>query len=313
MPNDLEIKLLRVFVVVGEELHFSRAAQRLYLTQQAVSRDIRSLESRLGSQLLDRTTRQVRLTPAGATMLLRAREILALHDATVRQLRGEPQSLTVDVVGPGLTPTLVVAAAREIAINTEFFVRYYTGSQAAVPLLATGGLDVTFGRHPEPVSGVVHRRVRHERIGVLLAEDSPLAAKSEVPLTALRGARPCVRAGEHATPGWEHAIMQLLTPFGVDPAGAHPHVHGADELRHHVRARNAPVLTLITQPAVPGTVVRPLREPAAVFPWSMYWREGTDHPGLMALHQAIDELVDRRHWLKLPADPWLPYPENSVI
>jgi DNA-binding transcriptional LysR family regulator len=84
MPDDLEIRLLRYFVTVAEELHFSRAAQRLFVAQQALSRDIRRLEDRLGVRLLDRTTRRVTLTPAGGTLLTRARELLAHFDATVR-------------------------------------------------------------------------------------------------------------------------------------------------------------------------------------------------------------------------------------
>jgi DNA-binding transcriptional LysR family regulator len=127
---------LRYFVAVAEELHFSRAAQRLFMAQQALSRDIRRLEERLGVRLLDRTTRRVELTPAGHTLLARARELLALYDTTIGELRGEPRSLTIDVVGPGLTPTLVLAQARQQAPDMEFFARFHTGSEAAVPLLA---------------------------------------------------------------------------------------------------------------------------------------------------------------------------------
>jgi DNA-binding transcriptional LysR family regulator len=311
VPDDVEIRLLRTFAVVGEELHFSRAAQRLFLAQQSVSRDIRRLEDRLGARLLNRSTRHVALTPEGTTLLARAREILALYDATVRELRGEFRSLTVDVVGPGLTPALVLAAAREIAPDIEFFARYYTGTQAVVPLLDAGRIDVTFGRDPDPPAGSAHRAVRHEPIGVLLPEQSPFAAKSEVPLEALRGCRPCVRAGDHATPGWEHAVLQLLAPSGIDPAAAHPHVHGAAEVQQHIRTRSAPILTLTTQPPVPGTILRPLSEPAAMFPWAMYWRDGTDHPGLTALHRAIDALASEHDWLSLPAGAWLPQPESA--
>src|SRR5687768_4652362 len=64
MAEELEFRLLRVFVAVAEDLHFTRAAQRLFIAQQAVSRDVRRLEERLGVTLLDRGTRLVTLTPA---------------------------------------------------------------------------------------------------------------------------------------------------------------------------------------------------------------------------------------------------------
>jgi DNA-binding transcriptional LysR family regulator len=307
VADDLDIRLLRYYVAVAEELHFTRAAQRLFVAQQALSRDIARLEERAGVRLFDRTSRRVTLTPAGRTLLTRARQLLALHDETVRELRGEPRSLTVDIVGPDLTPALVLARARRIAPDVEFFARFHTGTEAAAPLLPAGRLDVTFGRDPDPPDGVRQRAVRHEPLTVLLPEDHPLAGLPAVPLESLRGARVCSRAGDHVTPGWEHAVLQLLAPFGVDPSKGHPHVHGADELAAHLRQRNAPILTMTTQAAVPGAVARPLVDPVAVFPWAMMWRADLDSPGLAALHEAIGELAGE--WPPVPDDAWLPRPE----
>jgi DNA-binding transcriptional LysR family regulator len=311
VPDDLEIRLLRYFVVVAEELHFSRAAQRLFVAQQALSRDVQRLEDRVGVKLLDRTTRRVALTPAGQTLLSRARELLALHDTTVRELRGEPRSLTVDVVGPGLTPALILASARRHAPDLEFFARFHTGSDAAVPLLFDGRLDVTLGRDPNPSGTTGRRTVRHEPLTVLVPADHPFAELDAVPLAALRDAGLCFRAGNHATPGWEHAVLQLLGPLGIDSTGAHPHVQGTDELATHIRDRNAPILTMTTQPEVPGAVVRPIVDPTPLFPWTMIWRADTNHPGLHALHRAVDELVATQGWLAAPSDAWLPQPEAT--
>lgn len=310
MPDDLEIRLLRYFVVVAEELHFSRAAQRLFIAQQALSRDIRRLEDRLGVRLLDRTTRRVELTASGQKLLIRARELVSLHDLTVLELRGYAPSMTVDVVGPGLTLALVLAAARRNAPELEFFVRFHTGTEAAVPLLLAERLDVTFGRNPGPAEGLRQRVVRYEPLAVLLPEDNPLAELPAVPLEALRGTGLCYRAGNHATPTWDHAVLQLLGPWGVDPAMAHPHVQGADELAQHVRDRSSPILTMSTQPPVPGAVLRPVVDPVVLYPWSMIWRADLSHPALDALNEAIDELA-ADDWLSIPAGAWLPEPEAS--
>jgi DNA-binding transcriptional LysR family regulator len=77
VPDDVDMRLLRHFVAVAEELHFTRAATRLYVAQQALSRDIRRLEEHVGVQLFIRTTRRVALTAEGERLLVRARELLA--------------------------------------------------------------------------------------------------------------------------------------------------------------------------------------------------------------------------------------------
>jgi DNA-binding transcriptional LysR family regulator len=311
VPDDLEIRLLRYFVVVAEELHFSRAAQRLFIVQQALSRDIRRLEDRLGVRLFDRTTRRVELTPSGQRLLIRARELLSLHDLTLHELRGYAPSMTVDVVGPGLTPALVLATARQNAPELEFFVRFHTGTEAAVPLVLADRLDVTFGRNPGPAEGLRQRVVRYERLAVLIPADDPLAELPAVPLESLRGAGLCYRAGNHATPAWEHAVLQLLAPFGVDPTLGHPHVQGEGELAQHIRDRSSPILTMGSQPPVAGAVLRPLLDPIPLYPWTMIWRADLKHPALGALHQAIDELAEDG-WLEIPDGAWLPEPEASV-
>ncbi|WP_432945892.1 LysR family transcriptional regulator [Kribbella sp. CA-253562] len=311
MPDDLEIRLLRYFVAVAEELHFSRAAENLYVAQQALSRDIQRLEERAGVRLLDRTTRRVTLTPAGQTLLGRARQLIALHDATVLELRGEARSLTVDVVGPGLTPSLVLAEARRIAPEVEFFARFHTGGESAAPQLLAERLDVMFGRLTGSYGELERREVRREPLTVLLPEGHPLAELDAVPVAELGRAGVCFRAGDHVTAGWEHAVLQLLSPLGIEASGAHPHVLGADEVAQHLRDRNAPILALSTQPVVPGSVVRPVVEPVPLYPWAMYWRRESRHPGLVALHAAVDRLARTEGWLDQPEGAWLPRPESG--
>jgi Bacterial regulatory helix-turn-helix protein, lysR family len=121
---ELDVRLLRYFVAVAEELHFTRAANRLFVAQQALSRDIRRLEERVGVPLLDRTTRRVTLTPAGEQLLLRARELLVLHDQMVRELQGFTDRIVVDVVGHGLTPETVLSAARRGGPGVEYFAEF---------------------------------------------------------------------------------------------------------------------------------------------------------------------------------------------
>src|SRR3954447_14733009 len=99
----MELRHLRYFVAVAEELHFGRAAARLHLAQPPLSRQIRQLEAELGVLLLERSRRRVRLTDAGAVFLAEARAILAHVDraaeAARQAARGERGTLAVGFIG----------------------------------------------------------------------------------------------------------------------------------------------------------------------------------------------------------------------
>ena len=102
-PAHLDPRLLRAFVAVAEELHFTRAAARLYVAQQALSRDIRRLERELGAELFVRTTRQVTLTADGERLLPYARRVLEAQDELLAAFRGgSARPLLVDLNSPGL-------------------------------------------------------------------------------------------------------------------------------------------------------------------------------------------------------------------
>src|SRR6266545_2609483 len=190
MADELDPRLLRHFVAVAEELHFTRAAARLYLAQQALSRDISRLERQLGVRLFTRTTRRVALTPEGERLLVRARELLALHHQTLRELHdldpGRP--LLVDLLAEGHSPTRVLRAARQRAPRSELVARFHGGFGAALAALLAGRLDVAFGRseglgQPFPTEQlplypwtmVFRRELRHPGLDALHAAADELA------------------------------------------------------------------------------------------------------------------------------------------
>lgn len=310
MRPELDLRLLRAFVAVAEELHFTRAANRLYIAQQALSRDIRRLESQIGARLFTRSTRRVTLTADGERLLVHARSLLVLNDAALNELRGATRSLLVDVIGEGLTASRVVDAARLAAPQLAFTVRYGGGMGAAVPQLLAGRLDVAFGRTeglglPFPAA-LTRRLVRYEPLALLVLADNPLAARADVPLDRLRGMEIDASAGNEDAPEWVDLAVSLLEAFGARPSAPHPHVIGTTETARHLQSHGLPILTMSDRPAVPGAVIRPLVEPVPVYPWAIVHRGDAQFPELATLRSVVAELGAKEGWVKAPEGAWLP-------
>jgi DNA-binding transcriptional LysR family regulator len=320
VTDELDLRLLRHFVAVAEELHFTRAAARLYVAQQALSRDIARLERQLGVRLLTRTTRRVALTPDGERLLARARELLALQDQTLQELHGpgEGRPLLVDLLAEGHTPTRVLQAARERAREAGLVARYHGGFGAALPLLLAGRLDVAFGRseghgQPFPTGQLARRLVRLEPLALLLPAEDPLAALDAVPMAALAGTEVDTSAGNEQAPEWADLGARLLAAFGARPSPPHPHAAGLEETVRHLRAEGRPILTLSERSLAPGVVARPLAHPVPLYPWTMVHHRELRHPALDALHAGADHLARRERWLELPPQHWLPDQDAAAL
>ncbi len=311
MTVELDLRLLRHFVVVAEELHFTRAAARLYMAQQALSRDIRRLEEQLGVTLFHRTTRQVTLTADGERLLTRARDLLALHDRTVQEMHGSDRQLLVDVLAEGHTPVRVLNGARELSPHPELVARFHGGMGASLRFLLAGQLDVAFGRatglgQPFPSERLSRRPVRLEPLALLLPEDHPLAGLSAVPVRSLRGTRVDASAGNADAPEWVDLAVHFLTEFGAEPSPSHFSAAGLDETVRHAHSHGLPILTMVERPVAPGIALRPLVDPVPLYPWAMVFRRELRHPGVEALMASASELDAREGWLRPPADAWLP-------
>jgi DNA-binding transcriptional LysR family regulator len=106
----MELRILRYFQAVAEELSFSKAAKTLHIAQPALSRAVKELENELGTQLLERTKRSVKLTPAGAVLLREAGLLLGLSEEAVRKVqrtaRGQEGELRLGYIGPPTHPFL---------------------------------------------------------------------------------------------------------------------------------------------------------------------------------------------------------------
>jgi DNA-binding transcriptional LysR family regulator len=316
MIRDIDPRLLRVFAAVAEELHFTRAAARLYLAQQALSRDIARLEREVGAGLFVRTTRRVALTPEGERLLPYARRVLAAYEELNHAVAPADRPLTVDVAAPVSTGRLVLDEARRRAPRTEFVARYHAGLTGAAEAVVAGRLDVSFGRVaglPAALrAGLTHRLVRYERAAVLLPKEHPLAAAPQVPLAGLAGETLYAGAGNPDTAEWTDYARELFAGRGIVLAPPFPRIDGDEEFARVVRSRGWSVLASEVFTGVPGMVLRPLADPVPLAPVSLVWRRGLRHPGLDALLVAARDLGAAAGWTRRPPDGWLPAADQTV-
>ena len=310
-------RLLRAFLAVAEELHFTRAATRLYVALQALSRDIRRLERELGAELFVRTTRQVTLTPDGERLLPYARRVLQAQDELLTAF-GQARPLLVDLNSPGLvTGRRVLHRARELAPDQELMARFESGlTHAAVELLA-GRLDVSFGRFaglaPALRTGLDQQPVRYEPMAVVLPEDHPLAPLETVPVKALAGETVYAGAGNPRTPEWTDLAHRLFEGRDIRVAPPVPLAVGEEEFQRIMARAGNPILAVMDFPALPHTVVRPLVDPVPLSPVSLVWRKGLAHPGIHALRRAAVELGAEQGWLSPPEEAWMPDADAHVM
>jgi DNA-binding transcriptional LysR family regulator len=217
----MELRHLRYFVAVAEELHFRRAAERLYVAQPAVSEQVRKLEGELGVRLFDRTQRSVSLTDAGAALLVEARRVL--RQAEIAQMAARNagdranQELRIGHVSD-LLPRCVTRAMRTLgASSPRIRMRLETG--AAVRLideLRAERLDAVVVGLPAPTSKLRVTPAGHQRAVLALPVTHPQAVSAAISLERLLPERLIVLPPD-TNPAFHSAVVSICRDAGFSP------------------------------------------------------------------------------------------------
>lgn len=218
----MELRQLRYFVAVAEELHFRRAAERLHMSQPPLSQQIAALETELGCRLLARTRRRVELTAAGEAFLREAKTILARLEAAGETARaidaGQLGLLRVSFVGSALL-SIVPRAVRDFRreyprVEVELHERSTVDQLEA---LGSQSVDVALVRPPiEADERLRTIAVLRERTMVALPDFHPLAQLRRVPLRRL-AREPLVLFPRQQAPGFHDLLTARLASTGTPP------------------------------------------------------------------------------------------------
>jgi DNA-binding transcriptional LysR family regulator len=281
-----ELSQLRCFVAVAEELHFGRAAMRLNMTQPPLSRQVQLLERILGVVLLDRTSRSVRLTPAGRSFLIEARRILRLAEtaalATRRIASGDAGRVAIGFTaasGYSFLPKLVDLGRTKLP-NVDLALReMVTGEQ--IEALLTGRIDLGLIRPPLNRPEFDKLRVMTEPLVAALPSGDPRLSKAVLSLSDF-DARPMVMYAPEGA-GYFHGMLSAL----FDGAGVSPqHVQHMSQIHSilalvHARIGAAVVPEAATRLHFDGVEFRPLDiTPAQPVELYVAWRRDNDNPSL---------------------------------
>ena len=191
MDQDLELRHLRYFVAVAEELHFARAAERLNMSQPPLSMQIRRLEEFVGYPLFARTSRSVKLTPAGETLLERARRALRNVERDINDVRnvgaGEVGTLNIGFVGSAMLTALPEIFSKFRRDYPGVRLRLYESFTSQVlEGLENGTLDAGILRDSDPVNSLNVTELFTEPYGAVIPARHRYAKKKSVAPAMLR-------------------------------------------------------------------------------------------------------------------------------
>lgn len=218
----MELRRLKYFLAVAEELHFGRAARRLDIAQPPLSRQIAALEESLGVQLFDRSRSQIRLTQAGMVLQEHARQILARLDAAWRETRlignGGAGRLRIAFVGSashGLLPTLI-KSFRSAYPDVELALSALNNAELHSALISRE-IDIAVAR-PELKDDEFRREVLcRERLILALPDNSPLAALAEIRFADLAD-QTFVLYPRRPRPSYADVVLGICEREGFKPA-----------------------------------------------------------------------------------------------
>ena len=303
---ELDLGAVRTFLAVVDDGNFTEAADRLGMTQQAVSKRIAKLESDLGVPLLNRARTGARPTADGAAFLPHARALIGLADQATTMLRARHRALRVDVLARDAAPVDIVRDFYE-AGDVDIDIVVSRGRISRWTALADGSIDAVFGRATGPLPpGIERVPACLEPIIVLVGRRHRFARRERVAAAELSGLTAWM-PGNAQDSEWAEYYRFVNAEFGVEIDSSGP-VFGRDHIVEKIGA--SPDLITFGSPKQfpvhPDVVRISVTDPTPVYPWSLMWHGANRHPSLPLLVKH----VQANYQPTVTTDQWLPGPDR---
>ncbi|WP_346293719.1 LysR substrate-binding domain-containing protein [Sphaerothrix gracilis] len=295
----MELRHLRYFIAVAEELHFSRAAERLCISQPPLSQQIRSLEEELGVKLFERTKRHVQLTEAGKVFLDRCYVVLAQLEqaivATQRVERGEVGQLEIGFVGSATYTVLpeILSVFREQFPAVDLRLHELTTAQQ-IYALHNKQVDVGIVRSAITEPGLEVKCILQESLMLALPKTHPLSAQTNVSLSTLKNELFILFPAKMG-PAFYEQIIDICQQAGFRPKVAQEAVQ-----MQTIIGLVAAELGIAFVPASlknfprSGVVYRPLQEKTPKTRLYLAWRQHDASPVLEAFLALAGETLQQK-------------------
>lgn len=300
----MDLRHLRYFVAVAEDLHFGRAAEKLHIAQPPLSQQIKQLETEMGVTLLLRTKRHVELTAAGATFLVEARRTLDQADQAIVNARlaheADANQLVLGFIDSAVYFYLpkLLSAYQRVHPNVQLTLREMTSGHQ-LEALESGGIQIGLLRPSRVGPRLVFEEIANERFVVAVNRDHRLAREPAIDLADLDGER-FVFFRRELAPALHDQMMGLIKKAGFSPNI----VQEADEARTLIGLVAAGIGIFLTTESLWGwggndIVYKPLKQASTWLPISLAWRINDRSAAVQAFISSTREVI-RSGDLKAP-------------
>lgn len=296
----MELRHLRYFVAVAEELNFCRASERLRIAQPPLSLQIRHLEEELGAPLFNRVKRRLVLTPAGLALLEDARRMLEDAERAKRRVRevarGQAGRLAIGYVGTAMYDLLpdAVRLFRERHARVELSLEDMS-TAAQVQALRRGQIQLGLLRPPINDDALETEDLVQESLMVALPEKHPLCRKSHVRLADL-AQESFVLCSADFEPSLHRCYLELLKRAGFEPRIVQEVTHLQTQLGLVAAGIGVSLVpSAVTYLPRPGVVYRVASCPQVMLPKAAAWVKGFGSPQLEGFLAAMRQTAARLH------------------